>query len=52
MSILSAITRFTSDYRARRRRMNTYLKITSLPLEIQKDIGWADAGEDEPRRRR
>ncbi len=55
MLFLDAITRYTADYRARRRRMRTYLAISSLPLEIQKDIGWSDdfdANELPVRRRR
>ncbi|MEO3385590.1 hypothetical protein [Mesorhizobium sp. CAU 1741] len=44
MSILHSIVRYTVDYRTRRRRMNTYLEIASLPLEIQKDIGWTGNG--------
>lgn len=53
MSVLSTITRYAADYRARRRRMRTYMHLTSLPLEIQKDIGWIDAfiDEDDERRR-
>jgi len=43
MSILSAFTRYASDYRQRRRRMRTYMEIASLPAEIQKDIGWGQA---------
>jgi hypothetical protein len=43
MSILNTISRAAAEYRARRRRLNTYLEISSLPLDIQKDIGWPDA---------
>lgn len=52
MSILSTLTRLASDYRARRRRLGTYLEIAALPHELQKDIGWPDAmaDEDGPRR--
>lgn len=54
MSILAAINRFANDYRARRRRLGTYLQVTALPLELQKDIGWPDAVDDQegPRRPR
>ena len=54
MLFLDAITRYTADYRARRRRMRTYLAISSLPLEIQKDIGWGDDfdGNELPARQR
>ena len=52
MSILSTLTRLASDYRARRRRLGTYLEIAALPHELQKDIGWPDAVPDDegPRR--
>lgn len=42
MTIMRTIGRLAADYRARRRRLSTYLEISSLPLEIQKDIGWPD----------
>lgn len=48
MSLFGSIARFASDYRARRRRMSTYLELLSLPPEIQKDIGWRTE-EDLPR---
>ena len=53
MSILSTLTRLASDYRARRRRLGTYLEIAALPHELQKDIGWPDAVTDDegPRHR-
>ncbi len=46
MSILNTITRYAADYRARRRRLRTYLTVSSLPLEIQKDIGWNELSAD------
>ena len=46
MSIVNSISRYAADYRARRRRLRTYLEISSLPREIQKDIGWPDANRD------
>lgn len=54
MSILTTISRAAADYRARRRRLQTYLELSSLPLEIQKDIGWTGASyrSDAPARRR
>lgn len=54
MTFLHALTRAAADYRARRRRLATYLEISSLPHEIQKDIGWPDALEERrpPTRRR
>jgi hypothetical protein len=50
MSILSVLSRYARDYRARRTRMRTSLRIASLPADIRKDIGWT--GRDEPRRRK
>jgi len=54
MSILTTITRLASDYRARRRRLATYIEISNLPHDLQKDIGWPDPVEErrEPVRRR
>lgn len=50
MSILNAITAYAADLRERRLRARTYHEVTSLPLEIQKDIGWPDpAGAPETR---
>ena len=43
MSIITTIGNFAADYRARRRALQTYLQISALPREIQKDIGWPDA---------
>ena len=53
MTILSTISRLAADYRARRRRLATYLEISSLPVELQKDIGWPDGAEErrKPRQR-
>lgn len=50
MSVFSAIGRYAADYRARRRRFQTYLQISGLPREIQKDIGWPDAFTGSPAR--
>lgn len=52
MSILTTISRLASDYRARRRRLETYLEITALPPEIRKDIGWPGGAADRDARRR
>lgn len=54
MSILSTIARLASDYRLRRRRLATYIEVSKLPLDIQKDIGWPDPVEErrEPLRHR
>lgn len=46
MSIVTTIMRHAADYRIRRHRMNTYRYLTSLPPEIQKDIGWGSALPD------
>lgn len=43
MSIFQALANLTSDYRARRRRYYNYVTLRSLPVEIQKDIGWMEA---------
>lgn len=43
MSILSTLSRYVADHRARRRRFRTYMEISNLPNEIRKDIGWPDA---------
>ena len=52
MSVFSSIGRYAADYRARRRRLQTYLQISALPREIQKDIGWPDAFTGAPARSR
>jgi hypothetical protein len=46
MSVFGRIAHYAADYRARRRRMRTYLQLISLPEDIQKDIGWVDAFVD------
>jgi hypothetical protein len=46
MSILNTLNRYVADYRARRLRARTYAHVTSLPHEIQKDIGWPEAYGD------
>ncbi|MBT1156053.1 hypothetical protein J1C56_10655 [Aminobacter anthyllidis] len=43
MSILSSIGRIASEFTAARTRFNTARSIRSLPLELQKDIGWPEA---------
>lgn len=42
MSIYTALSHFTEEWRAARREARTYRIIGSLPLEVQKDIGWPD----------
>lgn len=56
MSLLTTITRFASNVRTRHRQARTLMFVSSLPFDIQKDIGWPDINEkraanaDEPRR--
>jgi hypothetical protein len=45
MSILSAIGRLAAEYSEARARYLTERSIHSLPIELQKDIGWPDAYE-------
>jgi hypothetical protein len=40
MSILSSIGRFATEFSAARARYQTERTIRSLPVELQKDIGW------------
>ena len=43
MSILSSIGRLAAEFSASRARYQTERTIRSLPVELQKDIGWPDA---------
>ncbi|WP_395451007.1 hypothetical protein ACHMW7_15175 [Aminobacter sp. UC22_36] len=43
MSILSSIGRIANEFSAARARFHTARSIGSLPLELQKDIGWPEA---------
>jgi hypothetical protein len=43
MSILSSIGRIAAEFTAARARHQTERTIRSLPIELQKDIGWPDA---------
>lgn len=45
MSVLSSIGRLASQYSAARSRYRTERAIRSLPLELQKDIGWPELSE-------
>jgi hypothetical protein len=45
MSILSTISRLAHEYSEARARYLTERSIGSLPVELQKDIGWPDAYE-------
>ena len=51
MSILSAIGRLAAEYNEARARYLTERSIHSLPIELQKDIGWPDAYETRNSRR-
>lgn len=42
MSILGRLSQYARNYKDRRERMWTYLQVSSLPHEMQKDIGWPD----------
>ncbi len=43
MSIFSSIGRIAAEFSAARARLRTERAIRSLPAELQKDIGWPDA---------
>ena len=45
MSILSSIGRIATEFKSARVRHQTERTIRSLPLELQKDIGWPEAVE-------
>lgn len=45
MAIFSSIGRLAAEFTAARARYRTERTIRSLPLELQKDIGWPDAHE-------
>ncbi|MER8747334.1 hypothetical protein NKH54_30400 [Mesorhizobium sp. M1004] len=45
MSILSSIGRFATELSAARARFQTERAIRSLPIELQKDIGWPEAAD-------
>ena len=42
MSILASIGRIASEFSAARARYQTEQSIRSLPIELQKDIGWPE----------
>lgn len=52
MPIIDTLSRIARDFRARRRRMATLSHLSSLPLDIRKDIGWPDPLERRPERRK
>lgn len=43
MSIIASIGRIAAEFSAARARHHTERTIRSLPVELQKDIGWPDA---------
>jgi hypothetical protein len=45
MSILSSIGRIATEFTAARARYRTERAIRSLPIELQKDIGWPEAAD-------
>jgi hypothetical protein len=45
MSILSSIGRIAAEFAAARARYQTERAIHSLPVELQKDIGWPEAAD-------
>jgi hypothetical protein len=45
MSILSSIGRIATEFSAARARYQTERAIHSLPIELQKDIGWPEASD-------
>ena len=45
MSILSSIGRLATEFSAARTRYQTERAIRSLPVELQKDIGWPVAAD-------
>ncbi|MER9582907.1 hypothetical protein [Mesorhizobium sp. M0276] len=45
MTILSSIGRIAAEFSAARARYQTERAIRSLPIELQKDIGWPEASD-------
>jgi hypothetical protein len=52
MSILSSIGRLAAEFSAARARHQTEQTIRSLPVELQKDIGWPDVSDRDSSYRR
>ena len=46
MSIFGTFDRYLTSYRRLRQRVRAERMISSLPAEVQKDIGWPDAYEE------
>lgn len=49
MTIFSSIERAVSEFQAARSRYLTERAISSLPFELQKDIGWPEAADERPK---
>ncbi|SDA44746.1 hypothetical protein SAMN02927914_00619 [Mesorhizobium qingshengii] len=45
MSILSSLGRIATEFSAARARYQTERAIRSLPIELQKDIGWPETSD-------
>ncbi|AEH88286.1 MULTISPECIES: hypothetical protein [Mesorhizobium] len=45
MSILSSLGRIATEFSEARARYQTERAIRSLPIELQKDIGWPEASD-------
>jgi len=45
MFILSSLGRIATEFHLARTRYKTERALRSLPLELQKDIGWSEASE-------
>ena len=43
MSVYSALSNITAEWRSAREEARTRRNVGSLPLEIQKDLGWRDS---------
>ena len=52
MSIIATIGRIATEFSAARTRHQTERSIRSLPIELQKDIGWPEAFDTETGYRR
>jgi hypothetical protein len=44
MSLISTLRHFANDWQVARAEIRTRRIIASLPMEVQKDIGWPDTG--------
>ena len=48
MSVFSALSNLTAELRLAREEARTRRIVNSLPIEIQKDIGWPDSYTEGP----